>query len=424
MRRLVSTLALVLSCVWILAVASTGWAVTELTGFTAGAHYRILKPDDTDLTPWNGDLVIWNHGFSLSPIGPVSDMGPLVDVQLSEGYAVAASSFQQPGWAVFKTNNDLREMIDVFKANFGTPNAIIVTGASSGGAVTAAALEKGNLGNVVGAMPICGALAGSRNWDGGTDVRLIYDVFCKARWPVPGGAMGLPTREPLTDVELGTATTVCFGVPFTSPDPFAPLRRLQWVIATQLPESFLIFVHGFAINGLADLVHDPAKLDGKIGVITEGVAYSDPLIEAKIERVTPNPGAANRLGRHYTPNGNVRGAKIISLHTDLDGLVIVENEKEYADVVPASNLTTAVVVEEFPSHCGFNEAEVVASWESLRGWLGTGEQPSAAEIQGTCEFFEANGLAAGPCRIAASCAADPSEGCFQIPDMDGRIPPR
>jgi hypothetical protein len=392
-------------------------AATELTGFSSGAFFRIVVPDASDAVAWNGSLVLWNHGFSLSPIGPVSDLGPLAALQLAEGYAVAASSYQQDGWAVFKTNNDLRELLGIFKANFGQPDEILVTGGSLGGAVTAAALERGNLGHVTGAMSICGALGGSRNWDGGADVRLIYDVIC-ADVPgafIPGGAEGLPAGVVLSQLDVALAANACFGVPFGSADPMAPVRLAQFLSATKLPVEFLLTDLIFATDGLGNLVHDPAKLDGHIGVTTVGVEYADPLIDAEIARVSPNPGAANRLHRHFTPNGDIGSARVVSLHTDKDGLVIVENESEYASVVPADQLTTAIAVENAPSHCGFSEAEVVSSWESLRAWVGGAAQPSTAQMQGLCQQLEGSGLALGPCRI------DPA---FVIPDMDGRVPPR
>jgi hypothetical protein len=96
--------------------------------------------------------------------------------------------------------------------------------------------------------------------------------------------------------------------------------------------------------------------------------------------------------------------------------VIVENESEYASVAPASNFSVAVAIEDVGTHCGNTPAEIVASWESMRGWAAGGPQPSAASIQGTCQYIEAtNPLFPGPCRI------DPA---FVIPDMDGRVPPR
>ncbi|MDH3521052.1 MAG: hypothetical protein OEM49_11405 [Myxococcales bacterium] len=415
MQRTLITLVL-FACLSIL--PGMARSVTELTGFSGGAFFRIVVPDETDPVPWNGNLVLWNHGFSLSPIGPVSDLGPLAALQLSQGYAVAASSYKQTGWAVFQTNNDLRAMVDVFRANFGEPAEIIVTGASLGGIVTVAAVEKGDLGNVTGAMTLCGAVGGSRNWDGGTDVRLTYDALC-ADVPgafLPGGAEGLPADFDLIQLRLVLAVNACFGVPFGTSDPQQALVRFgRYLNSTQLPPSFVLTDMGFATSGLQNLVHGRGKLNGKVGVTNVGVTYRDPGIDATIERVTPNPGAANRLARNYTPSGAVGDVKIVSLHTDKDGLVIVENESEFASVVPASNLTTAIAIESGPSHCGFTQGEVVASWESLRGWVGGGSQPSAASIQGTCLFLEANGLVQGPCRV------DPG---FVIPDMDGRIPPR
>ncbi len=407
--------------------ASGAHAVTEMTGNTdGGAFFRIVVPDE-----WNGDLVIWSHGFSLAPIGPVSDLGPLASLQLSEGYAVAASSYQQFGWALFKTRNDMQNMVNVFKANFGTPNQVFLNGASLGGIVTAQLIEKANLGNVVGAYPICGALAGSRNWDAALDIRLTYDAVC-ANTPsafIPGGPTGLPAPgfpsyaiPPLTSpannqLIMASKANACMGI-LTSPAFRTPQQvdnLLTFLTVTTLPGSFILTDLGFALFGLSDLIWNEAKLDGKQGVGNIGVSYNVPSVDASIERVAASPGGAVRLGKNFTPNGNVGDVKIVSLHTNLDGLVIVENESAYADVVPASNLTSAIVVESVPSHCGFTDAEVVAGWEALRGWVAGGPQPSSAVIQGTCQFLEGVAGVPGPCRI------DPS---YAIGDLDDRIAPR
>jgi hypothetical protein len=131
--------------------------------------------------------------------------------------------------------------------------------------------------------------------------------------------------------------------------------------------------------------------------------------------VAAKPGPANRLDNNYIANGSVGSTKVVSLHTDKDGLVIVENENFYASVVPPSNLTTAIAVGTTPTDCGFTAAEAVAGWESLRGWVGGGAQPTAQDIENTCQFLVAHSLAAGPCRI------DPS---FVIPPLSDRIRPR
>jgi len=207
MRRLVLVVFL-----WAVASATAPsvFAATEIDGQnTGGAFYRIVVPNN-----WNHELVIWNHGFSLSEPGPVRDVGPLSDLHLLEGYAVAASSYRLNGWAVFKTNNDLRELVQVFAAEFGQPERILIYGASLGGAVTAAALEKGGLGNVVGALTFCGAMAGSRNWDVALDLRLLYDQVCEGMpgAAIPGGAEGLPKDSGWSDQDIENAVNACTGI--------------------------------------------------------------------------------------------------------------------------------------------------------------------------------------------------------------------
>ena len=246
----------------LLSVPALAIAGSEITGSTdGGAYYRIVVPD-----PWNGDLVIWNHGFSLAPPAPVTDLGPLAELQFSEGYAVAASSYQQAGWALFKTGNDLQNLVGVFKKKFGTPKRIFLTGGSLGGLVTVAAVEDANLGNVVGAFPFCGAVAGSRNWDAALDLRLVYDAVC-ADIPggaIPGGAEGLPPRASFTQTDLGRAVHACTGI--MAPPAYrtpAQTERLKKILDTLLiPESFLLADMGYATFGMSDLVHDPRKLSG------------------------------------------------------------------------------------------------------------------------------------------------------------------
>lgn len=151
--------------------ARLGLAQTELSGTTGGgANFRIVVPEQG-----NGDLVIFNHGLNLT-IGPEPDLGPLAPLQLAEGFAVAASGFQQVGWALFKTKNDLQHLYSVFVENSGPPDRVWLNGASLGGLVTAQAIEDANIGNVVAAFNVCGAVRGSRNWDIALDLRLIYDV--------------------------------------------------------------------------------------------------------------------------------------------------------------------------------------------------------------------------------------------------------
>jgi hypothetical protein len=396
-----------------LGLPAPGGADTVLTGQIGKAYYRIVKPDN-----WNGGLVFWNHGFTLNNPAPVTDMGPLAAQQLAQGYAVAASSYRMRGWALFKTDDDLEDVYNVFVENFGVPGRVIVTGASLGGIVTASALERAQIGNVMGALSLCGALAGSRNWDGAVDARLIYDVLCSAvpGAALPGGAEGLPFRSNISQAQMAGAVNVCFGILLPPQNRTRPqrMRLASFMQLTGLPENFVLTDMGFATFALADLTHDMAKLRRRIGAGNATVVYGDPVVDATIERAWPEFGAGQDLRENFTPRGEVGNARIVSLHTDKDGLVIVENEHEYAEVVPAANLTTAIVVEATPTHCSFSNAETLAAWESLRTWVEMGfPQPTAGSIQNLCQALAPQ--VGGPCRI------DPN---FVIPDMDGRIRPR
>lgn len=254
-----------------------------------------------------------------------------------------------------------------------------------GGIVTVQAIEQANIGNVIGGLTVCGAIAGSHNWDGALDARLLYDTVC-GQVPgalIPGGAYGLPKNSTFTQADLGAAINACFGLLQPGGPSLAQAQRLGLFLGvTKLPVGFVGTVMGFATFGLADLVYDPGKLSGQLGTGNVGVDYGEPFVNNAIARVASNPGARTKLLANYSPTGNTRGARIVSLHTDKDGLVIVENEREYAERAPANRFTTAIVREDAATHCGFNGAELLASWESLRAWLAGGTAADARDDSG------------------------------------------
>ncbi len=409
--------ALVVSLLAAVGFALPAAADTTITGEKKGAFFIITVP-----TVWNGDLVIYSHGYDFDFLGPLEfkDLGPLAPLQLSQGYAVAATGHSMSGWTLFNSKKDTERMVDVFSAEFGAPTDVYVHGFSLGGIVSAQLVEKLQGVNIVGAYPLCGALAGSRLWDGGIDLRLIYEVICGGVAPMPGPATGLPSPghpgHPFSQFDTLLSVNACMGIPFGGiGDPVGEFTRLvQFATVTQIPFVGIPGDMVFATHGVSNVVHEPAKLDGENGMSNIGVVYPDAGVNAAIQRVTPVNKARKRLQRNFTPKGDVGATKIVSLHTDGDPLIIVENESEYQGVVPASNLTVGIVNEAGNTHCGFTDAEVIGGWLALTGWVAGLPQPTATDLQGACLLAQGGG-ADGPCRI------DPS---FVIPDMDGRIPPR
>ena len=411
----IRTLACLLASMAIATTPTALLADTTITGEKLGAFFQITVP-----TVWNGDLVINNHGFDFNPPGPNPGLGPLAPLMLAEGYAVAASSYSNCCWTLFSTQQDLNRLLGVFEANFGAPNNVILHGGSLGGIVTAQGIEK--LGaNVFGAYPICGALSGSRSWDGAIDLRLVYDEVCDgvAGGTLPGGATGLPAPGfPAGGLSVGaiavtvnTCTGVLTPVAFRTPAQQARLDLIKSV--TQIPESFIVTDMVFVTNGLSNLIFAPDKLNGGQGVGNVGVTYNDAGVDAGIQRVAADQQASNRLTKNFTPKGDVGATKIVSIHTDGDGLVIVENEEDYADKVPAANLSVGIVDEAGNTHCGFNAPELIGGWESLRGWLAGGPQPTAASLQAACLL--------SPGGSASTCRINPA---YVVGEFDARIPPR
>src|SRR5262249_60670269 len=114
-------------------LAPAAHAERVITGSTpSGAYYRIAVPDN-----WkSGDpLILFQHGLTFEPPGPNPDLGPIADLQLSEGYAVAASSYRQRSLALFTAADDNAELLAVFKQQVGSPGTIIPYGASLGGLI-------------------------------------------------------------------------------------------------------------------------------------------------------------------------------------------------------------------------------------------------------------------------------------------------
>src|SRR3989441_4225333 len=152
MRQLsiaVSVMALVLvaSCGVAFATHSPS-AAREVVGLdTTGAQYALFLPYN-----WNGDLVVYAHGF-FDPATPVAlpdaapvDVAPWV-VELRErllqaGYAVAYSSFSENGWAVDNGAQRTRELRPLFTHYFYKPDRTFVIGRSLGSLITMLLVEK------------------------------------------------------------------------------------------------------------------------------------------------------------------------------------------------------------------------------------------------------------------------------------------
>lgn len=405
-------------------------ALTELRGQTASGAYFIAQTPDG----WRsgGTLVLINHGYDYAPVDASPDLGPepLRLRMLAKGYAVAASSYSQTGWALFRSARDHRELVDAFSVRFGRPGAIIASGGSLGGLVSMQQAEQGDLGApVTGVYAICAPLAGSRVWHQALDLRLSYDTVCAnvTGGELPRGDDTLPYILKASDLndyasangggELALRIAKCTGVGLPDWLTTAGMRERRERIqrATGLDPDFFLENMFYATYGLGDLYRDPAKMAQVPAVSSRNVNYGDASVDRDIRRVSADAFGNLDLLRHFAPSGQVGNAKVLTTHTSRDGLVVPEHARALEGKLPAAQWSQAFVVESSPSHCGYSDAELLGGFEALTRWLDGGAKPDTLTIQADCQRERSANPALGACRY------DPN---FQPGTLDSKLKPR
>ena len=130
-----------------------------LWGVHTRAGYRIEVPGN-----WNGDLVVWAHGFRGTGLELTVDNHPLRPLLIQLGYAWAASSYSRNDYDVATGVQDTHALVKRFNGLVGKPDKVYMTGASMGGHITAVSIEQ--YGNTYdAALPICGVLGDYAQFD-------------------------------------------------------------------------------------------------------------------------------------------------------------------------------------------------------------------------------------------------------------------
>ena len=400
---------------------------------TSGAYYTIAKPEGW--TEKDG-LVIWNHGFQsfltgfetadlLSILNPSWDgyysgevqakpgLGPYAETILAEGYAMAASSYSQTGWAVFDSHISNSELYNRFltivtEEELGAPDQFYIIGGSLGGIVTIRDIEADLIPNPDGALILCGAVAGSINWYEAFDLRMIYEAVCDS---VPGAGLPQPWYERpellFGEVEFIDSLNKCTNISSRLLiDENDPLEVYTWELINPDAASRLnkildkakienIYFLGlnlwYAVFQIPRLINDVAQLNGLIPFENVGIDYNDDSINQSSLRTIALPSAEDTLLANYTPSGNVGSTKIVSIHTSHDGLVRVQNQSALINTLPENQLTVGIVDDSnSPSHCGFSTDEGLAAWVELTDWVNGSIQPTPLDLDTTCRTSATN----------------------------------
>src|SRR5690348_16334152 len=149
-------------------------SVTTVNGNLAdGAAFKIQCPAGT----WNGTLFLYSHGYVVPGTNnPAQDVGDPVTGAwlLSNGFALAGSSYATTGWAIQQALPDQIATLDAFDQVFGAPARMVAWGHSLGGIITAGLIQK-YPGRFTAALPMCGVLSGGvATWNTALDAAFAF----------------------------------------------------------------------------------------------------------------------------------------------------------------------------------------------------------------------------------------------------------
>jgi len=382
--------------------------VTMLPGtLPDGATYLIEVPAN-----WNGTLFLYSHGYVVpgSAKNPAQDVGdPFTrSFMLSSGYALAGSSYATTGWAIHEALPDQIAVLDVFKRVFGHPKRTIAWGHSLGGIITAGLIQR-NPERFDAALPMCGVLSGGvATWNTALDAAFAFRTLL-----APGAGLQVvniadpPVNLTLAEEMLGAAHATpqgrariaLVGAVGDLPGWFTPLsaepasddfasqeaNQFEWDLQVDFPFAFAFRAELEARAGgnvsWNTGVDYRKQLDRSIGRDQVRALYQQAGLDLDADLDTLNDTArisADKEAVHYLERNIIFDGKIhipvLTLHTKGDGLVVVQNESAYKNVVDEAG-NGEFLRRTFVSragHCAFTPAETIAAVQTLINRLDTG----------------------------------------------------
>lgn len=320
---------------------------------------------------WNGDLVIYAHGY-VRPDAPIAivddDVGGtrLSGFVTQLGYAFATTSYRANGLIADQAVEDVAELESTFRTLYTPdPARVFLVGGSEGGLVAALAVER-HPNTFNGAMALCGPIGGfARQIDYIDDFRVVFDYFFPSI--LPGSAVGIPDqlRQQWTSVYMPAVIDALANDPAATGDllavtgaPFDPSD----------PETVGVTVVGILWYNVFGTADAQARLGGQpydnIGRAYQG-SSDDEALNQGVARFAADPSARAALGRFET-SGQI-GVPVVTMHTSGDPIVPVEQQDLYAAKVAAagsSSLLDPTEVERY-GHCAFSPPELLGGFSRL-----------------------------------------------------------
>jgi pimeloyl-ACP methyl ester carboxylesterase len=352
-----------------------------------GAEYALFVPEQ-----WNGDLVLYTHGYlpRVLPVGiaVVEGMGEqLVDLRellLQRGFAVGYSSYSENGFAVKDGAIRTDQLRNVFVSKFGRPARTYLIGTSLGSLVGLKLVEE-HPEQYAGALEVAGALGGSQAAiDYFAHVRVLFDYFYPDS--LPGSLLEL---EEGMDVQRDISDRAAAVIAANPAGAFAISQIAQAPVPFQSPTELGVSVvaaltfHAIALKDLQSRTHGHSFFDNRETVYSSATLPAELLqaVNAGVERYSISPDARAYMDRFYEPTGRLT-VPMITIHLTRDPIVPIFHEDRYADRVAASGFASNLDSRRLEGYghpgLGFGSeidaATIAGAFDDLVQWVATGSR--------------------------------------------------
>jgi hypothetical protein len=368
---------------------------TAYWGVHTGAGFRAEVPEN-----WNGELVIWAHGFRGTGLELTVDNHPLRALLVPLGFAWASSSYDRNDYDVNSGVKTTHALLQHLNGLIGNPSRVYLTGASMGGHITAVSIEQ-YPGTYDAALPICGAIADYELFDYFLDFNVAAQQLGTgaSQFPVdPPVYIGVTVPQIKANLEAFPAGWPTF-LNATGQD-FKNLVELRSGGERPNFDEAFFFWNTFPsfASGPGNFLFDLGTGDGTlprapgVGVQNSDVVYQfdqDPNLSPDeqafndgVVRVTADPSARVRGLRNVPQVSGDIGIPVLTLHNLGDLFVPFLNEVEYAQRVDGHGKSDLLVQRAIRGvlHCDFTSAEFAGAFLDLMSWVETGVKPAGDDV--------------------------------------------
>lgn len=351
-----------------------------------GGTYRVEIPGK-----WNGELVLWAHGYVANSgargsqlrvgVPGVGEGSPLREHLVAEGFAWAASSYRCNGYVPGRGLLDTLALTEVFtKLNDGkAPARVYLAGVSMGGHVTLLGLQEFPT-TFAGGLALCPS--GPGEMDFLVSVAAASELITGVK----------PTTETRQD-DVAKLTRI-----LGKPPAYTSKGRQLASIQVQISGG----PRPFAMEGLESRFTDNAStvIDGR-GTqiwnrvasnsdthydIDRGLGLTQEAINAGVPRKIADRDARSPRGAYEEAipfDGQIE-RPVITLHGSGDLYVPISLEQSLKRAVAKAGKSSLLVqrIVRSPGHCNFSAQEQVDAFDALVGWARTGVKPEGDDVLG------------------------------------------